>query len=88
MVVEIPKAQTRASGTGSMPMPFARLMIAGIRMVVRTVLLVKIRWLNTVMKIRITATIAGFILSSPMAYTRWLMAQVAAPVSSTAFPTA
>ena len=59
MVQEMPKEQTRARAAASIPNPLARVMIAGIRIVVRTVLLVKIRWLNTVMKIRAIATIDG-----------------------------
>lgn len=56
IVYAIPKEQTRASDTGSIPSCFANAIMAGIKIVVLTVLLVKIRWLNTVIKIKVIAT--------------------------------
>ena len=58
MVVAIPSEHVNASDTGFMPTVVAIEIIAGIKIVVRTVLLVKIKCENTVMKIKMTATAA------------------------------
>ena len=84
IVQEIEKAQASASDTGFMPSCEASAMTAGIKMVVRTVLLVKIKWLNTEMKIKEMATNSWLILSSPTASISRLIAQEAPPESLSA----
>ena len=88
MVVAIPSEHVNASDTGFMPTVVAIEIIAGIKIVVRTVLLVKIKCEKTVMKIKMTATAAWFNLSKPMAFTKFVIIHSAPPVLSNAFPTA